>query len=327
MMKKDVTKKILDKEKQISKRFSALCKFVDGQGEEEVRNFFSANYSTIYSIYLDYLQKVDHTAKQKKRSIDTKEVVHLCEILSTLFKHNTTIIRGKWQLKSITHQLENLLEPRNTHAIRKLGFDLLLQFVDILGNRADMKHLSLVMTVLDFTPFIKDGQNVVLPSFEKRPETEVPSLPQRPETAPSASKEETLDMIQIMFKFFKNPSRFPFWWDFFKSRIAIILYPQECQALQLLETRDGTGFRDGCPADIHVHVLRMLLECLGSPQISAILYEQDVDVFLIIAYLFRQSFMLPPEYWEDLNNQLQAYRAWILKDVALYTAPDRKSVV
>eukprot|EP00761_Pharyngomonas_kirbyi_P000255 gb/GECH01000255.1/.p1 GENE.gb/GECH01000255.1/~~gb/GECH01000255.1/.p1 ORF type:complete len:1486 (+),score=342.16 gb/GECH01000255.1/:1-4458(+) len=321
MMRKDSTKKILDREKSISKRFSALCRYVDNQGEEEVRNFFSANYSVIYSIYLDYLQKIDHSAKQKKKYIENKEITNLTNILRTLFKHNNNIIRGKWQLKSITHELENLLEFQNSHTVRKLGFELLLQFVDILGNRADLKHIGMVMSVLDFSPFV-EGKNIVLPTFEGRSasEVELPALPQRQDTSQPQSKEETLDMLGILFNFFKNPQRFPFWWDLFKTRIAVILYPEECKALNVMKESDATGFVHGCPADLHVLVLRMILDCLASPQISSILYGKEVDVVLI-TYLFRQSFTVPSQYWEDLNAQLQTYRAWTFHKKSLYTTP------
>lgn len=120
-----------------------------------------------------------------------------------------------------------------------------------------------------------------------------------------------------------NEGQFAFWWKFFKSRVAPILYPHECQSLELLNKMDDFGFRQpfNCPHQIHQLVLSMLLDCLETPKKAAVLYETDKDIYLMLL-IFRQSFLFPPQYFEYAQKMLKVYRSWICKDNFLYSFPE-----
>lgn len=58
------------------------------------------------------------------------------------------------------------LVDSNIFTIRKAGFELLLNFVDIMQDQ-DPKVLDLLMNCLDFKPFVEQN-NVKLPVFDVR---------------------------------------------------------------------------------------------------------------------------------------------------------------
>ena len=124
----------------------------------------------------------------------------------------------------------------------------------------------------------------------------------------------------MMFDMFQKEEQFDFWWGLFKARVAPILYPRECQELDLLNSADDMGFRERCPYKFHVLVINMLLDSLQSPKKSEVLYGNEQDVFLLLL-IFRQSFQLPPSEFDLLNSMLKTYRAWICKDNLLYKWP------
>lgn len=138
------------------------------------------------------------------------------------------------------------------------------------------------------------------------------------------SENEQLTLISMFCSFIRsNEGQFSFWWKFFKSRIAPILYPHECQSLELLNKLDDFGFRQpfNCPHQIHQLVLSMLLDCLETPKKASVLYETDKDIYLMLL-IFRQSFLFPPQYFEYAQKMLKVYRSWICKDNFLYSFPE-----
>lgn len=64
----------------------------------------------------------------------------------------------------------------------------------------------------------------------------------------------------------------------------------------------------------------MLLESLETPKKSQVLYASDKDIYLMLL-IFRQSFLLPPKYFEHTQKMLKTYRSWICKDFFLYQTP------
>lgn len=135
------------------------------------------------------------------------------------------------------------------------------------------------------------------------------------------SEAESLELFTLFFNFIKTQTdQFDFWWKFVKSRVAPILYPNECKSLELLNKLDDMGFTQKCPYKIHLLVLDMILDSLESPKKSDILYQSDKDIYLFLL-IFRQSFLLPPQHFEALTRMLKTYRSWICKDYFLYSWP------
>ena len=53
--------------------------------------------------------------------------------------------------------MECFLDIRNETKIRKAAFELLAIFIDILQDKSDLKLFNLLLSVIDFTPFINPG--------------------------------------------------------------------------------------------------------------------------------------------------------------------------
>ena len=83
------------------------------------------------------------------------------------------------------------------------------------------------------------------------------------------------------------------------------------------------GFRQPftAPHQIHLLVLGMILECLGTPKKAEVLYATDKDIYLLLL-IFRQSFLLPPQFFEYAQKMLTTYKAWICKDSIEYVWPE-----
>jgi hypothetical protein len=254
----------------------------------------------------------------------------LANILLTLFKHARNIIQKKWQQRSIVHNLEAYLDDNNLFSIKKKGVELLLNFVDIMQDNVDSKVFDLLMSIFNFQPFVptETGKNGVpdtiikLPSFPKRALSDSERLRMEPGKSTQLTYEESLELFKYFFLYVKEKTdQFDFWWKFFKSRMAPILYPNECISLELLNKMDNMGFTKMCPTVIHLLVLDMILVGLENPKKSEILYMTDKDVYLFLL-IFRQSFLLPPQNYDSLIRMLKTYRSWICKDYFLYTWPD-----
>lgn len=320
-MKQSSYKKLMDETTPASKRYMLLFKFtVDSSTESEVRQFYQNNYSMVYKIFLDSLQQLDHNAKNSKgktkATIPMQDIEHLCVLLKNLFTHVRNIVESKWQMRSITHNLEVLLVSENIQPVKKIGYDLLLHFIDILQDKCDLKLLNLIMKVIDVTTLVPPEVNVRIPQFDVRilSDDEKISLPTKPDPNTPTSEEETLQLLQMLFNFINKDDQFDFWWGIFKARLAPIFYPKECQELDLLTSVDDMGFRDLCPYKVHIMVIAMLLDSLQNSKRSDVLYRSDIDIFLMLL-IFRQSFhSLPVTEYEHLNNMLKMYRAWICKD-------------
>jgi hypothetical protein len=271
---------------------------------------------------LDWLNHLDTQARQSKKNIPTSDVTLLCNILLTLFKHARNIIQKKWQQRSIVHNLEAFLDDANVFSIRKKGIELLLNFVDIMQDNVDPKVLDLVMNIFNFPPFVSDKDNVKLPSFPKRVVNDTERLRLEPAKSTQLTYDESYEIFLFFFDYVKTKTdQFDFWWKFFKSRLAPILYPNECKSLELLNKLDDMGFTKMCPHQIHLLVLDMILVGLENPKKSETLYATDKDIYLFLL-IFRQSFLLPTAHYESLVRMLKTYRSWICKDYFLYSWPD-----
>lgn len=62
--------------------------------------------------------------------------------------------------------LEYFVDPKVCFTIRKAGFELVLNFVDIMQDSVDPKVLDLLMSILDFTPFA--DKSIKLPKVQYR---------------------------------------------------------------------------------------------------------------------------------------------------------------
>ena len=69
-------------------------------------------------------------------------------------------------LFKLVHYIETYVDSRNVFTIRKLGLDLLLNFVDVMEDVCDDKVFDLANHVLDFSIFA--DEKVKLPSFQVR---------------------------------------------------------------------------------------------------------------------------------------------------------------
>jgi len=314
-------KKILDDATPPIKRFQYLSKFTESSTETEVRPFYSTNYSKIYKIFLDALLALDSQAKaSRNKTIATSEILSLCTILYNLFKHARNIIQKKWQQRSIIHYLECFLNETNAFVVKKKGLELLLLFLDIMQDGVDTKVIDLLMNTLKFEPFVEGS--VKLPTYEVRDINEDEKLKIAPDTNPTLNEQQSLEFFGILFSFIKTSSdQFDYWWSFFKSRLAPILYPNECKSLELLNKLDDMGFVEKCPYKIHLFVMDTILDALESPKKSDVLYQTDKDIYMFLL-IFRQSFMLPPQHYDSLSKMMKTYRSWICKDYFLYNWPD-----
>jgi hypothetical protein len=254
----------------------------------------------------------------------------LASVLLTLFKHARNIIQKKWQQRSIVQCLETYLDDNNVFQIKKKGIELLLNFVDIMQDNVDSKVLDLVMNIFNFQPFLtqdtsKGGVNdmtIKLPSFPKRSLSDSEKLRFEVAKSTQLTYEESYEIFCFFFDYMKSKTdQFDFWWKFFKSRLAPILYPNECKSLELLNKLDDMGFTKMCPSSIQLLVLDMILVGLENPKKSETLYTTDKDIYLFLL-IFRQSFLLPTTHYESLVRMLKTYRSWICKDYFLYAWPD-----
>lgn len=125
----------------------------------------------------------------------------------------------------------------------------------------------------------------------------------------------------VILGFIKSSDHFDFWWNFFKTRMAPILYPTECKNLDLMDKSLDIGFAGKCPCRIHLMVIDMILERLEHPQSAHILYGSFKDISLFVM-IFRQSFSLMPQYYETVSKLVRIYRAWICQDSSTYTWPE-----
>lgn len=142
------------------------------------------------------------------------------------------------------------------------------------------------------------------------------------ETNTTITESTSLELFNLMFSFIKtNSEQFDFWWSFFKSRLAPILYPSECKSLEMLNKLDDMGFTKKCPYKIHLLVLDTMLNALETPKKAATLYNTNKDIYMFLL-VFRQSFMLPPQHFDSVAKMLKTYRSWICKDYFLYSWPD-----
>lgn len=92
------------------------AQIIESGNKEEIKNFYSTNFSEIYKIFLDHLQALDTAAKAKstlfmnhqnsspstEKTIDTKDVLLLSHILLNLMKHARNVIQKRWQQRSIS---------------------------------------------------------------------------------------------------------------------------------------------------------------------------------------------------------------------------------
>lgn len=155
-----------------------------------------------------------------------------------LFKYAHAIIQKKWQQRSLVHHIECFLTPDNVFNVRLEGFELLLNFVDIMQENTDEKVLDLIMAVLDLKLFA--DPKVKLPGFPYRVIDEKDRVKIQ-KTDKVITDQEQIVMITRFFTFIRqgDGTSFNFWWKFFKTRLATLLYPHECQSLELLNKLDG----------------------------------------------------------------------------------------
>ncbi|KAG2389601.1 hypothetical protein C9374_014161 [Naegleria lovaniensis] len=313
-------KKILDENEQPLKRYKCLASFNKDGNEAELRTFYQKNYSIVYNIFLDALNNMNSEAKKKAKTIPTSDVLGLTDILLNLFLHSSNIIQKKWQQRSIIHTLELLLDEQNAFQIRMKGFELIVRFVDIMQENVDNQVLDMIMNTVKFKLLAEDVRDVKLPSFTQRALNPDERLAVATATG-DLTVEENYQLFQFFFTFVKESDHFDFWWKFFKSRLAPIFYPNECKSLDLLNKMDDMGFTEKAPTRLHLLILNVILSALESPKNSVILYQSDKDIYLLLM-IFRQSFLLPPQHFEELAKMMKTYRSWICRDYFLYNWPE-----
>ncbi|EFC38122.1 hypothetical protein NAEGRDRAFT_81714 [Naegleria gruberi] len=313
-------KKILDDTEQPLKRYKCLASFNKDGADTELRAFYQKNYSIVYNIFLDTLNSMNSEAKKKSKTIPTSDVLGLTDILLNLFAHSSNIIQKKWQQRSIIHTLELLLDEQNIFQIRFKGFELIVRFVDIMQDNVDNQVLDMIMNALKFKPLTEDSRDIKLPSFGQRALNTDEKLAVATSTN-DLTVEEDYQLFTFFFTFMKESDHFDYWWKFFKLRLAPIFYPNECKSLDLLNKMDDMGFTEKAPTRIHLLILDVIMSGLESPKNSTILYQSDKDIYLFLM-IFRQSFLLPPQHYEQLAKMMKTYRSWICRDYFLYNWPE-----
>lgn len=86
----------------------------------------------------------------------------MMSVMTLLLTHIPHIIRMKWQIRSITNIVERLLYKENTIAVRKLGLETLLKFLDALDKPEQTYTGTLLPGALDLTPFLQNA-SIALP--------------------------------------------------------------------------------------------------------------------------------------------------------------------
>jgi hypothetical protein len=135
--------------------------------------------------------------------------------------------------------LEKVLYKENKAAIRVIGFELLLYFLEALQSPEE-PQTDLLGCAIDFAPFLPGYASVNF-KFQTLSAPEKTSI-LVPSTTGGQTVENSVKLLEILLDYMgTRTDTFPFWWNLFKQKFVTVFYPDISKEIGLLD--DGTVFQ------------------------------------------------------------------------------------
>ncbi|KAJ3446190.1 tuberin [Anaeramoeba flamelloides] len=250
----------LDENKKALSRVKSFIEYVNlSQADEQMEaSFFMKNSSKLYSATIDSFY-----------GYQTKGVG----------------VKAKTELMVFLCSLENRLE------CRKSGIDVMLTFMDTLNVKCDSKQFEALESSICFDSFIKDFPNEKITLKTPPNKLEIEEI-SRKEKVPD-SKEERRMIFQKFISFIVEKSKNKeFWFKIMKKCFLTTLYPIVSEKLELLDSKQKTGFRNHCPYELQEDIVKFIINWMNNDNLCYIFYDDPQNMDLILE-IFRQALLLP----------------------------------
>lgn len=304
------------------KRAKALMEYLPDSSTLETQEFFRQEYSSVYRVILDALHQFDYKFINENQNVPMTEVINVLKILKKLMTNMENRIRQRWQARSISSLITELVMYDNNFQIRCHGVDLLMTFMDILRDVADNSVLLIFRHVVNFIPFCNPTKDKLKHWFSQKQligHSSVFSFAKRDNLEEVSDEDRCVEeahLLQNVLAFtsrHKRSDHFQFWFNLLKVYIFPILYPAFCQNNGFYDNKDEkktTGFRPEAPAQVQVIVVKWLIDAMEDKVLESNICGERENLNFVME-IFRQTFTLPIEYSEDIVTVIKCFEGWV----------------
>jgi hypothetical protein len=218
------------------KRIKALTAWRSAVPVAERVETHNTHCSLVYKVVLDALQKFEFLASSKKEQVQLDEALETIDAFYWMMEDVREKVQKKWQAKSITNMIVQMLDYDNVHPLRVKGVVVLLKFLDILcggdqfatGNTAESEWsqalLKAVGSCVNFGPCAKFFSEKVKSALEVNSARFLDGFSYAKRTMPQ-TEEETIQLFKTVLDFVKESQNFDFWINTLYEYLFPQLYP------------------------------------------------------------------------------------------------------
>jgi hypothetical protein len=348
--------KFLDADPSVStwKRLKSVINFCVDTSPTEINQFFNDNYSTLYNHILDCLHQANNegTKKSKDDQLTDADILEVLNLLGKLLDAVSAKIKLRWQCRSITNVLIELLQHGNKYLVRAKGMQLLLKFIAILTTSVDATILNLFAGVINFPLFIESNNITATDKTQLENYFSGHTLNNKSQytwavealdaqNSLAIRRGDNLKLFDQILSFVINingPELFSFWLNLLRNSILIVLYPAVLlreastangpnnpsnnavpdKTANLVEARQlSCGFRPLAPSPFQFLVISWLLRAFTNP-VQFELCCFDAGNFPLVTEIMRQSWFLLEKdmanYHNTLYDIIKIYKHWLQKE-------------
>lgn len=296
------------------KRSKALGSFISLASEDEVAKLFKDSCFYVYQTFLDSMSAYEANFRRGKHALSEKDIRNIAQILKGVLKYLKDLVKKNWQVRSIVYIIEKFLFIENTHAVRMLGFELLLLFLETIET-PDKFKLALLTTSLNFQAFVTDYHNREIKFSSTVISVKDPKLFVFLPSSTPPTKQETEEMFELFLHFIGDRlENFRFWFDLLKNQFLLILFPSVCKRMGLLPANNDTGFTEYAPHELQVKLILHLSSWISNPTVFAFFVnakEKDSNIPLLLE-IFRQGVRLPLHHAEVIKKLITSAQKMFL---------------
>ncbi|KAJ3443180.1 rho gtpase-activating protein [Anaeramoeba flamelloides] len=267
----------LNEKKKTSRRLKALSEFIQlsNMDQDEETKFYQENGSIVYSLVLDAFSGHPNSTlekKGKKKQLNQEDSVMFFSHLEKLVITCKEKVRLKWQYRSFAGLMETLCSLKNRPGLRKNGINVLLRFIDILGENADSSIIDVLEGSICFDSFLEEFKHGSV-TFRTPPnKLQIVELIIKEETPNEIGERRAIFKTFLQFVLQKTENR-QFWFQIFKNSFLTTLYPIISIKVGTLDKNSKTGFQQYCPYLLQKDVVKFLIKGLNNEKSPPIIQK------------------------------------------------------
>jgi len=317
-------KTFLKEKEKPAKRFKSLVSFIESATKEELKAFFVEKYEQIFAVLLARFADLESSQKKDKKQ-HIPNVQSVIAVLKQFILLLHPQIKKKWQYANLSRVMDSCLNEYNKHCVRKDGLDLLLTFMEVLGEQME-EQVGKFAAAIIYEPFLRPeeekSENRLSEKEREREDKRKradPSFASSPEMAclapghQSPTRSDAVELTKYYFEFISRPERmgkFEFWFELWKQSYFSLFFPNISLELGIIERIEEKRFEESCPAEMIAALVEQVAIWTDDSTLNPIIWSNTNGPLLM--EISRQACRLPVAQHVIIKQSMDVFKNILL---------------